>query len=75
MHYFQNERRYGAGNFYKDLFLDHLQSGVDKNSDSPSILMLEFDGVMVNYPIVGVIVKTKDYKVNDINKTAKSKNN
>ena len=45
--YFQNERRYGARNSYKDLFLGHLQPGVDKNSEGLAILILEFDDVMV----------------------------
>ena len=45
--YFQNERRYGARNFYKDVFLGHLQPGVDKNSEGLAILILEFDDVMV----------------------------
>lgn len=44
--YFQNERRYGARNFYKDLFLGHLQPGVDKNSEGLAILILEFEDVM-----------------------------
>ena len=41
--YIQNERRYGARNFYKDLFLGHLQPGVGKNSEGLAILILEFD--------------------------------
>ena len=45
--YIQNERRYGARNFYKDLFLGHLQPGVGKNSEGLAILILEFDDVMV----------------------------
>ena len=47
MLYFQNERRYGAGNFYKDVFFGHLQPSVHKNSEGPSILNLEFGDVMV----------------------------
>ena len=43
--YFQNLRRYGAGNFYKDLLFFHLQPGVHKNSRSLAILTLEFDDV------------------------------
>ena len=45
--YFQNERRYGARNFYNDVFLGHLQPGVDKNSEGLAILILEFEDVMV----------------------------
>ena len=45
--YIQNERRYGARNFYKDVFLGHLQPGVGKNSEGLAILILEFDDVMV----------------------------
>ena len=47
MLYFQNERRYGAGNFYKDVFFGHLQPSVTKNSEGLFILNLEFDDVMV----------------------------
>lgn len=39
----QNERHYGAGKFYIDLFLGHLQPGVDKNSEGLAIFILEFD--------------------------------
>ena len=45
--FFQNERRYKAGNFYKDLLFGHLQPGVHKNSEGLAILILEFDDVMV----------------------------
>ena len=44
---FQNERHYGAGKFYTDLFLGHLQPGVHKNSEGIAIFILEFDDVMV----------------------------
>ena len=44
---FLNERFYGAGNFYKDLFFGHLQPGVHKNLKGLAILFLEFDDVMV----------------------------
>ena len=44
---FQNERHYGAGKFFTDLFLGHLQPGVDKNSEGPAIFILQFDDVMV----------------------------
>ena len=47
MLYFQNERRYGPGNFYKDVFFGHLQPSVHKNSGGLSIFNLEFDDVMV----------------------------
>jgi len=47
MLYFQNERFYGAGNFYKDLCFGHLQPGVHKNSEGLAIFILEFDDVMV----------------------------
>ena len=45
--FFQNKRRYKAGNFYKDLLFGHLQPGVHKNSEGLAILILEFDDVMV----------------------------
>ena len=44
---FLNERFYGAGNFYKDLFFGHLQPCVHKNLKGLAILLLEFDDVMV----------------------------
>ena len=44
---FLNERFYGAGNFYKDLFFGHLQPGVHKNLKGLAILFLEFDDVVV----------------------------
>lgn len=43
----QNERYYGAGKFYIDLFLGHLQPGVDKNSEGLAIFILEFDDFRV----------------------------
>ena len=55
--YFQNERRYGARNSYKDVFLDHLQPGVDKNSEGLAILILEFDDVMVKTIFSRLITK------------------
>ena len=55
--YFQNERRYGARNSYKDVFLGHLQSGVDKNSEGLAILILEFDDVMVKTIFSRLITK------------------
>jgi len=47
MLYFQNERRYGTGNLYKDLFQGRLQPGVNKNSEELPILILGFDDVTV----------------------------
>ena len=47
MLYFQNERRYGTGNFYKYSFLGHLQRSIHKNSEDLAILILEFDDVTV----------------------------
>ena len=47
MLYFQNERRYGTGNLQKDLFLGHLQPGVDKKPEDLAILILGFDDVRV----------------------------
>ena len=38
MLYFQNERRYRAENFYKDLFFSPLQHGIHKNSEGLAIL-------------------------------------
>ena len=46
MLYVQNERRCGARNVYNDLFLGHLQTGVDKSSWDLAILILEFDVVL-----------------------------
>ena len=40
--YFKTERRYGAGNSYKDLFLGRLQPGVNKNLTGLAVLMLDF---------------------------------
>ena len=54
--YFQNERRYGARNSYKDVFLGHLQPGVDKNSEGLAILILEFD-IMVKTIFSRLITK------------------
>ena len=45
MLYFQNERRCGAWNVY-DLFVGHLQTGVDKRSGDLAILIVEFDVVV-----------------------------
>jgi len=47
MPHFQNERHYGTGKFFTDLFLGHLQPGVDINSEGLAIFILEFDDVMV----------------------------
>jgi len=47
MLYFQKERRNGTGNLYKDLFLDHLQPGVDKNSKDLATSILGFGDVTV----------------------------
>ena len=55
--YFQNERRYGARNSYKDVFLGHLQPGVDKNSEGLAILILEFDDVTVKTIFSRLITK------------------
>ena len=55
--YFQNERRYGARNSYKDVFLGHLQPGVDKNSEGLAILILEFDDIMVKTIFSRLITK------------------
>ena len=55
--YFQNERRYGARNSYKDVFLGHLQPDVDKNSEGLAILILEFDDVMVKTIFSRLITK------------------
>jgi len=46
MLYFQNERRCRARNVYNDLFLGHLQTGVDKSSGDHAILIFEFDVVV-----------------------------
>ena len=45
--YFQNERLYGTGNMLKDLFLGHLQPGVDNDSEDLAILIFGFDDVTV----------------------------
>ena len=55
--YFQNERRYEARNSYKDVFLGHLQPGVDKNSEGLAILILEFDDIMVKTIFSRLITK------------------
>ena len=48
MLYFQNERRYGTGNFQKYLFLGHLQRSIHKNSEDLAILiLLRIDDVTV----------------------------
>ena len=47
MLYFRNERRHGARNLIKDLFLSHLQPPKDKNSKPLAVLILEFDDVTV----------------------------
>ena len=43
----QNERCYGAENFYKDLFFGPIQPGIYEHSEGLAILILEFDTVMV----------------------------
>ena len=61
MLYFRNERRHGAGNLKKDLFLGHLQPPIDKNSKHLAILILEFDDVIVKssiYPRFSVPVSS-----------------
>jgi len=55
MLYFQNERRYGTGNFWKDFFLGHPRPGVDKNSEDLAILSLGFDDVTVKTIYIGFI--------------------
>ena len=47
MLYVQNERCYGAENFYKDLFFGPIQPGIYEHSEGLAILILEFDTVMV----------------------------
>ena len=43
----QNERCYGAEDFYKDLFFGPIQPGIYEHSEGLTILILEFDTVMV----------------------------
>ena len=38
---FQNQKRYGSGNWSKDLFLDNLQRCIDKNQEDLTVLILE----------------------------------
>ena len=56
--YFKNERRYGARNFVKDLFLGHLQPGVDKNWEGLAVLIIEFDDVMVKHSVGGYLPRS-----------------
>ena len=45
--YFRNETCFGAGNLYKDLFSFCLQPRVNRNSQNPAFLSLQFDDVTV----------------------------
>ena len=42
MLYFQNQKRYGTGNFLKDLDLGHAQPYIDKNPKDLTVLILEY---------------------------------
>ena len=72
--YFQNKRRYGAGNFYKDVFFGHLQPGVHKNSEGRSILNLEFDDVMMKTLYFAEITVLLANQIAEIRKEYKNKN-
>ena len=74
MLYFQNKRRYGAGNFYKDVFFGHLQPGVHKNSEGRSILNLEFDDVMGENTIFCRNNSALSQSIAEIRKEYKNKN-